>query len=320
LDQADTAVLFGGSAVHNEFRSGGRLTIGSWCTPEQLAGLELSFFGIDGHGLDFYADSAQYPVLGRPTVDAASGDQGTLLVAYPGLLEGSTSVRVDFELSGAEALFRRALLWTPTMRVDLLAGYRYGRLHDTLQVSATSFALDVASGYPVDAVVERFDRFRVVNNFHGGQLGLASRCWWNCWSLSALAKVAFGGVQSRYRIAGDTAISELVNDQWVTTDYEGGLLALPTNIGNETFHDTAVMTEIGVNLEYQIRYDMRIAIGYTFLGWSDVMRMGSILQTQINPTQIPPGTLSGDPLPAAPALEQHSFWAQGLNVSFEYAF
>ena len=320
LDQPDTSVLFGDSAVHNDFRSGGRLKVGSWFTPEQISGLELSFFGIDGSDISFDANSEIYPVLGRPFVDANSGNQESLLVAYPGLLEGSASVRVDFELSGAEVLFRRAVYWKPTIRVDVLAGYRHGWLRDSLQMNDTSFSLDAASGYPIDAIVERADRFRVVNDFHGGQLGLSSRWWRNCWSLSALAKVALGGVRSRYRIAGDTAISELANGNYVTTTYEGGLLALPTNIGTEEFHDTAVMTEINLNLEYQIRHDMRIAIGYTFLGWSDVMRMESVLQTEINPTQIPPGMLSGDPLPAAPSLKQISFWAQGLNASFEYSF
>ena len=37
-------------------------------------------------------------------------------------------------------------------------------------------------------------------------------------------------------------------------------------------NDAAVMTELGVNLEYQLRYDMRLALGYTFLG---VERRGS---------------------------------------------
>lgn len=320
LDQLDTTILLGNSAVHNDFRSGGRLTGGSWFTPEQNSGVEFSFFGIDGRDIAFHGDSDAYSVLARPFVDTTSGDQEALLVAYPGLLEGATSVRVDFELSGAEAILRQAVHWTPTTRVDVLAGYRYGRLRDTLEVQDTSFSLDGASGYPVDAIVDRTDRFRVINNFHGGQLGLSGRWWRNCWSLSGLAKVALGGVQSRYRIAGDTTISELVNGDYVTTEYAGGLLALPSNIGTDTFRDTVVITEISLQLEYQIRYDMRLAVGYTVLGWSDVMRMGSVLQTEINPTQIPPGGLSGDPLPAAPALQQNSFWAEGLNASFEYAF
>jgi hypothetical protein len=320
LDQSDTTILFGDSTVQNDFRSGGRLTVGSWFTPEQISGVELSFFGIGGRDINFKADSEAYPVLAKPFVDADSGDHEALLVAYPGLLEGSTSAQVDFELVGAEALVRRSVYWKPKMRIDVLAGYRHGWLRDSLQTSDTSFSLDAASGYPVDAIIDRSDLFRVVNDFHGGQLGLSGRWWRNCWSLSALGKVALGGVQSRYRIAGDTAVSELVNGEYVTTEYEGGLLALPTNIGTETFHNTAVMTEINLSLEYQIRHDIRLGIGYTFLGWSDVMRLESVIQTEINPTQIPPGVLSGDPLPAAPSFEKVSFWAQGLNASFEYAF
>ena len=209
------------------FSVGTAASVGSWFTPEQIAGIELSGFGIDGRDIEFDADSDRFAVLARPYFDATGGVQDALLTAYPDLWVGETSVRADFELSGAEALFRRAVHWTPNLRVDVLAGYRYARLRDSLQISTASLSLDPATGFPADALVERGDQFRVTNNFHGGQLGLATRCWRGCWSLSAVAKVALGGVRSRSRVAGASSVSEIIDGEFVTADFPGGLLAVP---------------------------------------------------------------------------------------------
>jgi hypothetical protein len=60
-------------------------------------------------------------------------------------------------------------------------------------------------------------------------------------------------------------------------------------------------------------------LGYTILYWDMVTRAPAMLSTSINPTQIPPGGLVGDALPVF-VPQRSSFWAQGLNASFEYQF
>jgi hypothetical protein len=160
----------------------------------------------------------------------------------------------------------------------------------------------------------------MVNNFHGGQVGLLGRWWYGCWSFQIVAKVALGGIQSRYGIQGTTSISDLTDGEYVTTSYDGGLLALPTNMGSGTSYNTSVQSELGIRLEYQPGTNTRISLGYTLLGWTNVVRVSSIIDTEINPTQIPPGSLVGVPVPGEPTLHRTGFWAQGLNASFEYQF
>jgi hypothetical protein len=320
LDQPDTVTLFGDGSLHGRLRSGGRLNAGFWCTPRQFQGFELNYFGVQGYDTSYQVDSNEFAVLARPFQNATNGQPDAQLIAYPNLLDDDAVVRVDVELAGTDIFFRKAMVWTPSVRIDFLSGYRYGRLRDEVHINSSSTSLDAASGEPVNTMVDQQDRFRMVNNFHGGEVGLLGRWWYGCWSCQILAKVALGGVQSRYGIRGSTTISELLDGVSVPTDYEGGVLALPTNMGSGTSYDTSVLSELGIRLEYQLGTNMRIALGYTFLGWSNVVRVSSIINTEINPTQIPPGSLVGGAAPDAPSLHRTSFWAQGLNASWEYQF
>ena len=320
LDQPDTVTLFGGGSLAGRLRSGGRLNAGFWCTPRQFQGFELNYFGVQGYDTSYQVDSDEFAVLARPFQNATNSQADAHLIAYPNLLDDDAVVRVDVELAGTDIFFRKAMVWTPSVRIDFLSGYRYGRLRDEVHINSSSTSLDAASGEPVDTMVDQQDHFRMVNNFHGGEVGLLGRWWHGCWSCQILAKVAVGGVQSRYAIRGNTTISEQIDGVPVPTDYEGGLLALPTNMGSDTSYDTSVLSEFGIRLEYQLGTNMRIALGYTLLGWTNVMRVSSLIDTEINPTQIPPGSLVGVPAPAAPSLDRTGFWAQGLNASWKYQF
>jgi hypothetical protein len=49
------------------------------------------------------------------------------------------------------------------------------------------------------------------------------------------------------------------------------------------------------------------------------VRPGNVIDTGINPTQIPPGTLVGAIRPA-PRLDGSNFWAQGIDVGAVFSF
>ena len=59
--------------------------------------------------------------------------------------------------------------------------------------------------------------------------------------------------------------------------------------------------------------------GYDFLFWSSVVRPGNVIDTGINPNQIPPGVLAGPSRPA-PRLDGADFWAQGFNLGAVFTF
>jgi len=315
LGDPNTSVLFGDETIHDEMRSGGRFTLGWWWDPSQMGGVEATYFGLPVKALRHHAHGWGDQIVARPYLDVENDEQAADLVAYPGLLDGAVDVRADMELQGAELLMRRLVLRRPALRVDLLGGYRYGRLLDRLTITEQAVSLDAASGYDVDAVIDRYDLFKSTNDFHGGELGLIARWSRGCWSVRLSAKVALGGTDSRAIVDGATSV---VDDQ-SSTDYVGGLLALPTNIGYHRDTEFAVLSELGVSIEYQLMCDLRISVGYDFLHWNHVGRAADQIDLGINPTQIPPDTLVGESRPEF-AWRKTDFWAQGLSICLEQQF
>ena len=325
-DPENTTVLFGDNGVFQEMSSGGRLTGGFWWSPQQLGGIEASYFELNGKDkefyAEFYAEEGGDTILTRPFFNVQDGLPSDALVAYPDVLDGAIDVRADMELSGAECLWRRMVACSPTFRMDIVAGYRYGRLFDRLTTEEFMLSLDPASGWDTGTLIQRLDSFVTVNDFHGGELGLLARWRRSCWSLDVTGKVALGGTTTTTTIDGITQTWETINSPDVDTSDPGGLLALPTNIGRYRQGEFAVMSELEVALRQELTCNLWLRPGYNLLTWSRVGRAVDQIDLGVNPSQIPPGnldTLVGEARPAfTPATT--SFWAQGLNVGLEYQF
>ena len=316
---ANTTVLFGDRGVFQEMSSGGRLTGGFWWSPQQLGGIEASYFELDGKDQRFYAEGGGDTILARPFLNVQNGLPSSVLVAYPGVLAGAIGVRADMELSGAECLWRRMVICRPEFRLDIVAGYRYGRLFDRVATEESMVSLDPSSGWNTGTLIRRLDSFETANDFHGGEFGLLARWLRRRWSLDVTGKVALGGTTTTTTIGGSTQTLETINGQDVLTSYSGGLLALPSNIGRHRQGEFAVMSELEVALRYELTCDLWLRLGYNLLTWSRVGRAADQIDVGVNPSQIPPGTLVGDARPALTAATT-SFWAQGLNVGVEHRF
>lgn len=79
------------------------------------------------------------------------------------------------------------------------------------------------------------------------------------------------------------------------------------------------MPELALKLGYQVTPQLRLHAGYDFLFWSQVVRPGNVIDTGINPTQIPPGVLAGAGRPL-PRLDGSDFWAQGFDLGAVFSF
>jgi hypothetical protein len=164
------------------------------------------------------------------------------------------------------------------------------------------------------------DQFATRNWFYGGQLGLRQQFNWRNWTLDLTGKVALGATHQRVNIDGSTAITPPGGG---ARAYTGGLLALPTNIGEYSRSVFSVIPEAGINLGYQITENWRVYAGYTLIYWSNVARPGSQIDRVVNATQLPPR----DPAvpftgPARPLFQfaDTDFWAHGVNVGIELKF
>ncbi|TMQ34935.1 MAG: hypothetical protein E6K70_04970 [Planctomycetota bacterium] len=241
LTTPGTTVLFGGPNVDLEERSGARFTLGFWFDSEQTCGLEASYFFLGDRTVNFNAGSNGLPILARPFFNASTGLEDAELVAFPGVLTGNIAVNVKSALHGADIDFRTNLWRGCCWRMDLLAGYRYLSLNESINIAEN---LVVPAGAPFAGTnIGVWDNFGTHNTFNGGELGLDLELRQRRWSLNFLGKVALGSMHEVVNINGNTSFTVPMSTPIVQM---GGLLALPTNIGHFTTDRFAVVPEVGV--------------------------------------------------------------------------
>ena len=201
-------------------------------------------------------------------------------------------------------------------RMDYLFGYRFVELDDRLTIgSSTQWSVD--DGYiPAGTTMQITDVFDTKNQFNGGTFGLAAEFRQPRWSLEFLGKLSMGNSHSRVSIDGSTTTNEPGLGSATTP---GGLLAQPTNMGQYTANHFAVIPEIGVNLGYYVTPRLHATLGYSFIYWSCVARPGDQIDLNVNPTQFSGGTPVGTAAPVF-AMKTTGFWAQGVNLGFEYRY
>src|SRR5262249_26743608 len=128
--------------------------------------------------------------------------------------------------------------------------------------------------------------------------------------------VALGYLHTGVDISGATRVTVPGS---APVDSTGGLLALPTNIGHHSIERFAVMPTVAARLGYPVTDNVRAVVGYNFLYLGNVTRAGDVIDTTVNPTQLPPGTLVG---PARPAFIEgkSDYWLHGISGGLEFRY
>lgn len=312
LGFADTTVLYSDDPIGDDFRSGGRLSI-SYLVADCLWA-EARLWGLADSSEAFFASSDGDPILARPFFNVVLGQEDSFLVAFPGVTtDSSITVRAQNDLYGADAWIRETWSAEGGARIDLLAGYQFTRLDDSLAINNIQTSLDPTATLPVGSVIDVRDIFATQNEFHGGQLGVAGEYQGRCWSVELLGKVALGAMRERVLIDGRSIVTE---PNLPPATAVGGLLAQGTNIGVYERQRLAFIPEVGANLAYDVNPCWRINIGYSFLYWSNVVLAGNQIDRAVNLSQNP-GPLVG---PARPAFDfqRTDYWVQGINVGLQY--
>ncbi len=319
-----TAVLFGGSSINSEERSGGRFGLGLWLDPCERLALETNYFFLGQRTVPFHASSSGLPILARPFFDVVLGRESSELIAFPGLLAGAASVSAFNRLWGLEENLRANLCHGTAIggtcyRFGLLGGFRFLRLDEGLTFTE---ALQVTGGDPtlVGTRIGVTDVFGTHNSFYGGQLGAMLELRRGRWYCDLVSKLALGSTHQVVNINGSTAFTVPGGP---TVVQPGGLLALPTNIGHYSRDFFAVVPEVGVKVGYQFGPHVRAFVGYSFLYWSNVARPGNQVDRVVNVAQLPM-LVGSNPavVPPRPAFAFHGtdFWAQGINFGLEFRY
>ncbi|MGD0896969.1 MAG: BBP7 family outer membrane beta-barrel protein [Thermoguttaceae bacterium] len=313
-----TTVLVGDEDLNRGLRNGGRGDLGFWLGQDQNIGVEWGYLGIGKSLQQFDRGSLGSPILARPFYNVDHRDPTTGLYdggandAFVLANSGSTGTfhaAASNAVQGTDLMLRWALARAPACRIDLLAGYRYLRMDDDLNILATSTL--TAAG----AQITQADDFNARNYFNGAELGMKIDQRWGRWSLESSLKLGLGDTHTRVAING----SAVVTSGGTSTPYAGGLLTLPSNINVYNSDRLSVLPELGITLGYELTTRLRATAGYTFLYWSGVARPGDQIDLDISGDRVPPpsGTNASRPVFA---LHTTDFWAQGLNFGLDYRF
>ncbi len=326
IGNPDTRVLLDSTITRNML-PGGRFTLGYIVDPCKPWGIEGSYFFLGQNSQHLVATSDQFPFLARPFFAVNPIVQNgqvitpprevVQVVTQPGLTTGSFTVDSTSQLMGAELNARCGLLCGCNYSLDVFGGPRWLYLNEGLAITENINRGPNANPFP-NSFVKVSDRFNTTNNFYGGQIGLASEYRYGRWSLGVRGKLGLGWTHQTLRVAGDQTI---VGADGSVQTFQGGLYALPSNIGTFSQDRFTVVPEIGVNLGYQVTDHIRIFGGWNFLYWSSVLRPGDQIDRNLDVTQIPnfnvPGVQPTGLNRPTPLLKDTDFWAQGLNLGLE---
>jgi hypothetical protein len=288
---AGGVVLFGNDPMGTNLRNGGRITL-SHLFADGITSGDVRFWGIEDGSAGFFTNTAATPVFGYPFNNANLGGAPDFLPLSGGGLVGQVNVLAKNDIIGADAWLRRSLFDDAYGGLEVLAGYQFSRLDDSIRIdSATALVL----GNPTFIS----DSFRTQNEFHGASVGVLAKSYRGMFTIETLAKLAFGNMRQFVAVGG------LTNP--------GGWFAQPTNIGAYERNRAAFIPELNVNLIYDVSPQWRLITGYSFIYWSSVVLAGNQIDSTINP----PIQLPGATRPAFP-FQRTDFWVQGVNLGAEF--
>lgn len=315
LGAAGTTVLFGGNTTNGDFRNGFRVNAGFWLDPFQRFGIQASFFNLSPSRQGVGVGSNGSQVITRPFFNVNENRQDTQLVSTPNVLAGTTITDAKSNVSGFAPNFLMNLCCNPCGRFDLTLGYQYFSLIDDVAISENLTSLPGAN-IPAGSQFVINDNFHTVNTFHGPTIGFQWEKRWSHWYVNAHGGVALGVMNSTTTITGSTAIVS----NGAASNFPGGLLTQPTNIGSYSSRKFAAIPQGGVRLGCQVTERMRAFVGYDFMYVSNVQRAGDQIDTRVNTTQLAPTrSLVGIPAPAY-TPKTTDFWMHGISIGAEFRF
>jgi len=320
LGQPGTEVLYGDDRYLNDSRNGARLDFGAWIDPRRSIGIGGGFFTLENASNGFSAASDGEPILARPFFNPNTSAEDSALVAYSStltgdIIAGAITANTSNSLVNANAYMTGLLYREYGVRFDLLGGYRFTRFDEDVTVTENLVITEQGGFAPPGTTFNTLDSFDVTNEFNGGELGILFESTTGRWSIDGAFKIGLGNMHQSVNIWGSTVVTPPGGG---SDSREGGLLALPSNIGYYSQNVFAVVPEARFDVSYHITSWWRIQAGYTFIYWNNVVRAGHQIDTTVNTTQL-------DPVQVGPDRPAFSFvkgdlWAQGLNVGTELRY
>lgn len=319
LGESDTSILFGDDTINDGSRNGTRVVMGVCLTP--VTRLEGDWFTLGSNGAVYSAASTGNPILARPFFNLATGVEDANVIAFPGELEGGLHMAADTQFMGAGLHIARNLTYCDAddgcgyRRWDFVYGFRWLGLYDDFDAYSDS---TVTGGgvTPIGTMISIHDSFVTSNNFYGANIGVTREQNRGRWFLTTSARLGIGATRQRMKIEGST--TALVPGG-AEQHFDGGLLALPTNMGNYSRNEFGLVPHLQLEVAYMLTERMRWTFGYDLLYWSNVVRPGEQIDLFVNPSQASEQPLVGTPGPLFP-FKSSDLWVQGISTGLEIQF
>ncbi len=302
---------------------GYRVSTGIYLDSCQRIGAGVRVFGTYGRDLTHYqvgnndgSQSIGVPFFNPSLLPNAGSDafivSGDLPNGDP-ISVGSIRASESLALLGAEASGYLLLARGTNHRFDLVAGYSFIELRNSIYQRTNSTNLFDGDGIVDGTIFDFQDRFTTSNRLSGAHLGVLSSVVRNRVSLSTLAKVSFGNQTTRTSIHGQGTTSvPTVTPGVFDVDQGDGFFARSTNNGVYTNDQFAFVPELGIKLGYAFRPNLELTVGYTLLVWSSAAMAGDQIDSVIDPTGI-----SGRPVPQN---RTSSFWMQSVDLGLGWSY
>ncbi len=320
--------VFGGTEIGDRLKAGGYVKFGAWLDEDRHLGLGGKFLMLERDSTIFSRESGPdgVPQYARPYYNS-----NPLRIGGPGLdaqvissnfpafaptITGNVQAKTANDLLGTDAYIQYLLYACNGRRLDLIAGYKFNRIGDSLGIHQTSFQ-QLAPGS--QRTFDFQDVFGTENDFHGAELGLLGEYDSGPITFSLLGQLGMGNMHEVVTITGQQSTWD--TGQVPVPIYQGGLLALPTNIGTYTRDEFALVPEMEFKLIYHLTRRLDFSLGYSMIYWNKVALAADQIETNaagipvVNSSQIPKrgGVPVPPPNPALNEIRQSDFWVQGIN-------
>jgi hypothetical protein len=316
LGRPSTQVLLQGTGLEEDHLQGGRLTLGVGTdSGGDWSFLVTAFLLEQGkRSLTFGSDASGTTVLGRPFFNLATGNEDADRFAIAGAQSGAVNVSQLRRFYGGDADAYYENLCSDDTRLFWLAGVKVLTLDESLNFARRSTAL---AGASVGTVISQSENLAASNRFYGGQVGAQYEFRLGPVFLQATGKVALGVVDVNPNLTAFTLTSTPTTG--VTLIPNQGLYVSPSTAGRSHRTKFAVSPEANFRLGFDFNDWVRLSAGYTFIGLTETVRAGDLINRNVNPLtntiQVPIQTL----VPHA-SMPSSTFWAQGLDVSLRFSF
>jgi Putative beta barrel porin-7 (BBP7) len=297
--------------------SGVRFSGGGYVDAQGTLGVDASYFRLQSRSANSFVQSNGEPVIGPVYYAPILFTPVLIQESVPTFRSGAVDLGFTSRFWGTDANVRVQGVSIYAEHTDYLIGFRQAQLTEGFTQIGESTVLPPFPN--ANSTTTTYDNFATKNQFYGPQIGFSSYAHSGPCSVNLQVKLAMGCVHEEVGIQGATTLQ---TGALVVTG-PGGVLALPSNIGQYTRNQFAVVPEVNLNFGYQVTSFMRVFLGYDFLCLSTVLRPAQQIDTNVNTFGITslayynPALVNSHPQFQA---QGQSYWAQGLNFGLELKY